>query len=227
MAWTGRKFAGVGCGVLAMAVIALAGTVTWYSGQMAGDFRRVKASEQALLPAGAATATYAPPADGVPDPARLEAFATVRESTAEWRAKLAAAEAEFAGRRGSWWSRVGEAHALTQVMAGFWLARNEALGKAAMDPAEYTWLYGLVYFGWLGHDPAEGRQDIAVNGRSGVRREDQRFNSLRAQWKGGVAGGAGDVLEPLRARLAAGWTTETNPVDLVFIGEFEKAQAGK
>ena len=224
MAWTGRKFAKVGCSVLVLAVIALAGTVTWYSGQMAGDFRKVKASESALYPAGADAAAYAPPADGVPDPARLEAFAAVRESTAEWRAKLAAAEAEFAGSHSRWWGRAGEAHALTQVMAGFWLARNDAMGKVAMEPAEYTWLYGLVYFGWLGHDPAEGQEAVAVNGRAGERREDKRFAALRAQWPGGVADGAKAVLEPLRARLEAGWTTETNPVDLVFIGEFEKAQ---
>jgi hypothetical protein len=224
MAWTGRKFAGIGCSVAIVLVIAAAGGITWYSAQMAGDFRRVKATEQALVAAVPAPTAFTPPADGVPDPARLEAFAVVRESTAEWRSKLADAEATFAASRSGWWGRAGEGHDLTQVMAGFWMARNEALTKSAMGPAEYTWLYGLVYFGWLGHDPAEGRQAIAVNGRSGVRREDARFDSLREQWPGGVPEAAAAVLEPLRERLVAGWTAETNPVDLVFIGEFEKSR---
>ena len=131
---------------------------------------------------------------------------------------------KFAASHSGWWGRTGEAHDLTQVMAGFWLARNEALTKAAMGPAEYTWLYGLAYFGWLGHDPAAGRQAMGISGGSGSRSEEARFAGLRDQWKGGVSAGAAPLLEPLRARLVAGWTEETNPIDLVFIGGFEKAQ---
>ena len=224
MAWNGRKIAGIGCSVVVLLAIAAAGAITWYSAQMAGDFRRVKASEQALVATEGAAAAFAPPADGVPDPARLEAFAVARESMAEWRTKLTEAEAKFAASHSGWWGRTGEAHDLTQVMAGFWLARNEALTKAAMGPAEYTWLYGMVYFGWLGHDPAAGRQAMGINGGSGSRSEEARFAGLRDQWKGGVTAGAAPLLEPLRARLVAGWTEETNPIDLVFIGEFEKSR---
>lgn len=225
MGMSGRKLAGIGCGVLVVGAVMAAGALTWYSTQLSREYKKVTKSEQAL--AAAVPALFAPPADGVPDPARVAAFAAVRDTLAEWRLRMATEDRRFAERRGgNWFLRAGDASELAQVMAGYWLARNEALQRAGMGAAEYEWLYGLVYYGWLGHDAADGRQlqDGASGGLPGA--ESDRFERRRALWRGGAAPGAAAVLEPLRGRLVAGWTEETNPIELIFVGE-EGAQVRK
>ena len=224
MAWTGKKFAGVGCGVLLIGAVVAAGTMTWYSSRIAGEYRKVQQSEKALVAATTTVAAYVPPADGVPAPGRLETFAAVRERTAEWRTRLAAENRRFAAGTGNWWRRADEASDLAQTLAGFWLARNEALTAAALGPDEYTWLYGLVYYGWQGHDPEAGRQP-GTEMAGGVTTTDRdRADTLRALWKDGVSVGAALHLEALRNRLLAGWTEDTNPVELIFTGDADGDQ---
>lgn len=221
MAVSGKKLAGIGCGVLVVGAIVAAGSLTWYSTQLSREYKKVQASEKALVEATAPADAWSPPAGGVPDPARLEAFIAVREQLAEWRGRLAAEDRAFAGRRGgNWFMRAGDASELAQVLAGYWLARNEALAKAGMGPGEYEWLYGLVYHGWLGHDAAAGRVEGAGTGgaASGGAADGGRLDRRREQWRAG-AGDAAAVLEPLRARLESGWTEETNPVELIFVGD--------
>lgn len=223
MAVSGKKLAGIGCGVFVLGLVAAAGGLTWYSTQLAREYRKVKASEEELVAATAPAAAWTPPPGGVPDRARVESFAGVREEMAEWRNRLAAEDRAFTGRRGgNWFLRAGDASELARVMAGFWLARNEALRAAGMGPGEYEWLYGLVYHGWLGHDAAAGRQvGNGAEDKSAAQVDDGRFERRREQWSGGIAPEAAGALEPLRARLEAGWTEETNPVELIFVGEPE------
>jgi hypothetical protein len=47
----------------------------------------------------------------------------------------------------------------------------------------------------------------------------ERFEWYRVRWRGGVSDEAAARLEPLRGRLVAGWNEETNPVELIFIGD--------
>lgn len=212
---SGRKLAGWGCGVLVLGAVLVAGTLTWYSARLTGAFKTVKQSEKELVAATQEPAAWVPPAGGVPEARRVELFCAVRDSLAEWRGRLATEEQRHAREDRGWWSRAGGASDLAQTMAEYWVARNKALGRAGLGPGEYAWLYGLAYYGWLGHDPAAGRQPGTGAGRAG--REAEEFDRLRAQWKGGAGAGAEAVLSPLRARLEAGWTEETNPVELIFL----------
>lgn len=222
MAWSGRKIAGIGCGALVVAAVVVAGALTWYSTRLSREYKKVQASEQALVAATDSAAGFTAPADGLPEPLRLEAFVGVREGMAEWRQRLAAEEGRFSAGTGRWWRRLGAADDLAQVLAGFWLARNDALRRAEMGPGEYVWLYGLVYYGWLGHDPATGRLPggAEVTGSGvGAGLEGDRFARWRRQWEGGVTPEAAARLQPLRSRLEAGWTAETNPVELIFVAD--------
>lgn len=233
MAWNGKKLAGLGCGVLVLGAIVVAGALTWYSAQLSREYKKVQKSEQALIAATSAPSAFVPPADGVPGPERLEAFLGVRTATAEWRQRLAAEDRRFAGSASNWWSRAGGANDLAQVLASFWDARNGALQAAGMGPGEYVWLYGLVYHGWLGHDAAAGQRpqrqgsvgmsdgEMATDdkGADDKGAGDARFALRREQWRGGVTPEAAAVLEPLRERLAAGWNEETNPVELIFVAD--------
>jgi hypothetical protein len=147
---------------------------------------------------------------------------------AEWRLRLTTENRRFAAGEGRWWRRADAASDLAQVLTGFWVARNEALMGAAMSPGEYAWLYGLVYYGWLDHDPAAGRQPASAPGGAGVGTDDSRFEKWRRQWQDGVAGEAAAQLEPLRDRLTAGWAEDTNPVELIFIADtVEEDPTGK
>lgn len=224
MTWSGRKIAGLGCGVLVVGAVAVAGALTWYSTRIGGQYKQVQRSEQVLIEATAVPTPFTAPSDGVPLPARLEAFAGVRAAMAEWRTRLATEDRRFAAGQGRWWRRADAANDLVQVLAGFWLARNEALTGAAMSPDEYVWLYGLVYYGWLDHDPAVGRQPGSAPGVGVAGTDDSRFAKWRRQWQDGVAVAAAAQLEPLRDRLVAGWTEETNPVELIFIADTEKKE---
>jgi len=178
--------------------------------------------------ATAPLSAFVAPPDNLPAPDRLEAFAGVREATGEWRTRLASEDRAFAADQGGWWGRAGGAQDLAQVMAGFWQSRNEALAAAAMGPGEYVWLYGLVYYGWLGHDPSAGRQTGLPSGGAAAKANDDRFEGLRVQWQGGVSTEAAARLEPLRDRLTAGWNEDTNPVELIFIADtVEEVPTGK
>lgn len=221
MAVSGKKLAGIGCGVLILGAVAVAGGLTWYSTQLSREYKKVQASEKELVTATALPGAWEPPVGGAPETARLEAFAGVREELAGWRERLAAENRAFASRRGgNWFLRAGDASDLARVLAGFWLARNEALRAVGMGPGEYEWLYGLVYHGWLGHDAAAGRQAGGEGDDQAARRaDDGRFERRRELWRGGVGPDAAARLEPLRERLAAGWTQETNPVELIFIDD--------
>ncbi len=228
MAWNGKKLAGLGCGVLVLGAIVVAGALTWYSTQLSREYKKVQKSEEALIAATSAPTAFVPSHDGVPAPERLEAFLGVRAATVEWRQRLAAEDRRFAGSATNWWSRAGGANDLAQVLAAFWIARNEALLAAKMGPGEYVWLYGLVYHGWLGHDAAAGRRpDRIVEGRSAAGdlaagdkgAGDARFSLRREQWRAGVTPEAATVLEPLREQLVAGWNEETNPVELIFVAD--------
>lgn len=222
----GRKLAGWGCGVLVLGAVLVAGTLTWYSARLTGSFKQVKQSEKDLVAATQELSDWRPPAGGVPEAARLEAFCVVRESLAEWRQRLATEEQRHAGSDRGWWSRAGGASDLAQTMAEYWVARNEALRKADLSPNEYVWLYGLVYYGWLAHDPAAGSEPGPSRqaGRTGP--AEATFGRWRTQWKGGAGAAAEAVLTPLRARLEAGWTEETNPVELIFLSD-ESASSGR
>jgi hypothetical protein len=217
--WSGRKIAGVGCGVLVVGALVVAGGLTWYSTRIAAEYKKVKQSEETLLAATAAPSTFVAPPDGLAAPERLEAFAGVREATSEWRTRLADEDRALAAAPGNWWRLAGGAHDLAQVMAGYWQVRNEALTKAAMGQGEYVWLYGAVYYGWLGFDPSAGRQTGLPAGGAAAKANDERFERYRAQWQGGVSAEAAARMEPLRDRLTAGWNEETNPVELIFIAD--------
>lgn len=222
MALDAKKLAGIGCGVLVVGAVVAAGALTWYSTQLSREYKKVQQSEKALVEATQPAGAFVPPPGGVPDPARLESFLDVRGSLSEWRERLATENDRYAERRGgNWFLRAGDASELAGIMAGLWLARNEALKSAGMGPGEYEWLYGLVYYGWLGHDPAAGRQ--TGQEAATARADAEHFARRRALWQAGVGEAASAVLEPLRARLVAGWTEGTNPVELIFVEDIAAA----
>ena len=120
------------------------------------------------------TSEFVPSADGTVPPARMEAFLAIRETTTPSRERLtatfsaipmseeAAEELEsqgFAEKMSSVSKIVRSSMGLGAEMGNLFAARNQALLEQEMGLGEYTYIYALVYYSWLGHSPTEGPED--------------------------------------------------------------------
>lgn len=70
---------------------------------------------------------------------------------------------------------IGSALGLGAEMGEFFAARNASLLSQEMGMGEYSYLYVVIYYSWLGHDPGEGPQ----TGRDEDDRVDVNFGSPR------------------------------------------------
>jgi len=166
---------GIGCGVVAVLFLLLLGGGVWFAREMGREYKTVQETEAALVAAHGDLETWTPPPGLVPAAERVAAFVGVREGLAEWRARLATAAGRFAsareeggGVRGLW-NQMRAGSDLGLDFAGFCTARNRLLLDAGMGPAEYAWLYGLVYYAWLGEDPGAGAGALQLQRGGGVR----------------------------------------------------------
>ena len=171
------KGCGIGCGVVALLFMVLVGGGAWFARQMGQEYKVVQETETALVEAEGGLDAWTPAAGLVPAPERVAVFVAVRTRTGEWRAKLDAGINEFAAERargggiGGLWRSMRSGSDLGLMYAGFWSARNRILLEEGMGPAEYSWLYGLVYYGWLGEDPGAGAGAFEVRQSSGLQVE--------------------------------------------------------
>jgi hypothetical protein len=155
---TSKVLAGCALGCL-LAVLLVVGVgwmlVRWGQG-MASTVEQARTESRELAERFGAAADFVPAAGpGVPAD-RLELFLGVREGLAGPRQELQAAIAGLAPTAGeSGFVRgLGAARAglsIAPAAIDFVGARNRALLDAGMGLGEYTWLYWLVYHGWLGH----------------------------------------------------------------------------
>jgi hypothetical protein len=174
-------------------------------------------SQEALIAELGNVDAYVPPASGVPDAERLEAFVRVREATADSRARVEAVVAglpppelsqddSVIGRVRVGLDVLGE---LIDAMGSYVAARNGRLVEEKMGIGEYVYLYTLMYHSWLGHSPTEAvkgsreadgpRMEIfdhndALFGEGAVRRRYRRYilGFVRRQLAG-AAGKQGDT----------------------------------
>lgn len=164
-----KKGCGIGCGVMVFATLLVIGGGVWFVRGMGSDFKMVRRTEAELVAAAGDAAAFAPASDGLPTAEQLAAFVVVREATAEWRLLLETRIESFLEQEGR--REGGLRHTvrmlqaggdLAPAYAGFWSARNRALLEQGLGLGEYVHLYCLVYYGGLGHDPADG---VVATGR--------------------------------------------------------------
>lgn len=120
--------------------------------------------------------SFVPPADGAVPPQRMEAFLAVREATAQARERLAdtwsdiplspAAARELESQRlprklRSVFEIARSGVGLGAEMGQLYAARNEALLASGMGLGEYTYIYALAFYSWLGHSPSDGPENAA------------------------------------------------------------------
>ncbi len=173
------KGCGIGCGVVAVLFLALVGGGAWFARQMGREYKTVEQTEQALFLAQGGLEAWTPPPGLVPPAGRLEIFAAARDSTAEWRGKLAGDIARFQAEHeqgrgvGKVWRSVRAGSDLGLTYARYWTARNRALTNLGMGPAEYAWYFDLVYYADLGHDPGAGAGTFDIKRSEGLEVSDR------------------------------------------------------
>lgn len=207
----GRKFkllAGGGCLVLVLAVVAVLGSATWYAAKFSKEYKKVVATETALVEATTDFDNWGPPPEGT-SAERLEAFLAVREALVTERAILKKANADFRAEEQGWWSRMSGGADLVPIYAVFWQARNEALLEQVMGPMEYIFTYRLAYYGFLGHDPMAGID---------MGEFDPGEASWLSPWVDEIPPPTRDLLESQRGRVEVTWDEEVNPLELIFDG---------
>jgi hypothetical protein len=163
----------IGCGLLTLFVIVVLAVLT--TSVFLGYRKAFKVRDE-LERLHDTQAEFTPPAAGTIPADRMQRFLTVREELLPLCEKVSAHQRRFARMH-----RQGEAErppvgallgdvfqaARSVIRLGrdygeYVTVRNEALLAEDMGLGEYTWIYVVAYYAWLGHEPVQ-----AVTGRAG------------------------------------------------------------
>ncbi len=222
---------GIGCAAAVALVLLLGFWGILFVRHTVSEFDEAIAARQRLEQRFGPPASYVPPPDGRIAPDRLEAFLTVRRDTAPTREamirSIGALEERNREREGrSWLRRLRDGLHLTRTglglgieLADFYTARNEALLREGMGLGEYSYLYGLVYYAWLGMwrgEESPGGAEEREKARAPAILSDQRRRLahrlqilLDNQWAALTAReGPGGAADTMAGAAAAAWRRE-------------------
>ena len=197
---TGRQNAwilgcGLGCAAVVVVIVGLGFLGARFASQTTAGFETAIEAREDLEQRFGPTDSYVPPADGTLEPARLEAFLAVREASAPARERLARAwsniplsqeaaqeleNQDFAEQMRSVLRITRSGIGLAAEMGELYEARNLAMADAGIGLGEYTYIYVLAYYSWLGHSPLDG-PDSAFDDDGESRMGDTFFGRARRE----------------------------------------------
>ena len=219
----------IGCGIgclilLAVAIALFAGGAVWFRG-MVGGFEEAVETREAVEEEFGGPDEFTPAADGSIAPDRVEAFLAIRAATADSRAGIRATfealpmgeeqareleEKPFFEQMSAVFGITGSALGLAGRLGDFYQARNTAFLEREMGLGEYSYIYVLAYYNWLGKSPADGpggedEQGDFQDSFSRLRRDliSQLENQLQALEPGPGATAEAAPGDPRRAALEA------------------------
>lgn len=164
MASTTKKWligCGIGCGLFILLIAAIGGGVFFMVKDVVKEGKSIDASNEAMVEAFGSPEEFTPALDGSIPPERMDIFLAVRDSIASERAEMAATLSMLDDKNEDQ-NPVGK---LTKIKAGLKLVpavinflgqRNQQLLDAGMGDGEYTYIYTLAFFDYLGKDVADG-----------------------------------------------------------------------
>ncbi len=167
MASTSQKWligCGVGCGVMILAFALLGAGGFFLIKNIVRDVQQTEAVMESVTAQYGSVREYRPAADGTITPRRLESFLMVRDLMAPQRTEMENSLALLTEMEDRRWS-VSPLKIVKAIRTGLGLLpgifdyltrRNEALLEAGMGLGEYTYIYAVVYYSWLGKSPADG-----------------------------------------------------------------------
>lgn len=180
---------GLGCaGLLAVIVIIVIWGISLGRNARRG-FDAAEASRKNLEQKFGTPGDFVPTADGSIAADRLEIFLAVREATLEYRTNITRFFSGIPTEGGSDSKPLGEEmESIFQRMKSvvgmgadighLFEARNRALLNKGMGLGEYTYIYVLAYYSWLGHSPGDGPGRNANTSYVMVRTQSQRSHDL-------------------------------------------------
>jgi hypothetical protein len=162
---------GAGCLLVVLVFIALiTGGVMFVRNTVSG-FEVAVETRTELEKKFGTTGEFTPWTGGAIPADRIETFLAVRRGTELARQEIAdnfaaipmseaeaqELEAKPSGQKAlSVFKIIGSALGLGAEMGDFFAARNASLLEQEMGMGEYSYLYVVIYYGWLGHDPDDG-----------------------------------------------------------------------
>jgi hypothetical protein len=186
-----------GCGLGCAGLLALFVIIVVLGASLVKDSRRgFEAAENTrrnLEERFGAPGDFIPAADGSIPAERLEIFLAVREATQEYRTHIirffssipmngnAGQELDarpFGEKIKSIFQTVSSAVGMGEDIAHMLEARNQALLDKGMGLGEYTYIYILAYYSWLGHSPGDGPGRNVNTSSVMVHSQSQRHDDL-------------------------------------------------
>jgi hypothetical protein len=170
---------GIGCGVVIVLGMLLAGGGYLFVRSTLQGIEEVRRSYDELVEAHGEIEDWTPPRDGAVPAARMEIFLGVRDSLSGDMNRLDARLAEFPAnvvleRGGSLKKVIAVFRGLRRLVpsiADYLDRRNRLLLAEGMGAGEYTYIYCLNYYSFLGHSPDDGP---VIGGRGGEGRRGRR-----------------------------------------------------
>jgi hypothetical protein len=160
---------GIGCGVVVLIVIVIGAGGIFFIRSTLKDFDEVIAAREQLQERFGTVSQFIPAADGAIPPERVELFLAVRDSMQVVRDCLSEAfmvlhsvdrKDEAKERSASTWSLVKTGLGVAGQMSDFFRIRNQALLDLGMGLGEYTYIYVMSYYVWLGYSPTESPENF-------------------------------------------------------------------
>jgi hypothetical protein len=189
---------GIGCAAIIVILIVLGVGGYMFFKNMIGEFQEQEELMKTLNERYGSVNDFCPEPDGSIPSGRLEAFLAVREASAPYREKLEASIQELEERVGlsevevkrpkNIFEMVKLGFGLIPQIAEFLRYRNQALLDTEMGMGEYTYIYVIAYFSWLGKMPEDGPDFEVMEEGGGSRlgeidaeeiREERRDSMLR------------------------------------------------
>jgi hypothetical protein len=184
---------GLGCaGLLAVIVIIIVWGISLGRDARRG-FDTAEATRKILEEKFGAPGDFVPAADGSIPAVRLEIFLAVREATQEYRTDIIhffsgipmnegtgrELDAKPLGEKiGTIFQGMRSVVGMSEDIGHLLEARNQALLDNGMGLGEYTYLYVLAYYSWLGHSPGDGPGKNANTSYVMLRSQSQRHRDL-------------------------------------------------
>ena len=168
---------GIGCGILLLILILLAVAGTLFVRDTMKGFDGALGTREQLDERFGDTDAFTPSPDGSIPAERIEIFLRVREHLAQHRKEVGgffssmnmSDEQVQELEEATFWEKLSftgriskQAMGFPGVMGRFFEARNQALLDENMGSGEYTYIYVLAYYSWLGHSPADDLDSVSI-----------------------------------------------------------------
>ncbi len=170
------KGCGIGCGSIILIIFLLIAVGYFFVKDKVELFKEIETSNKQLEDRFGEIRDYTPEPSGEIDPARIEAFLTVRDNTARLRTNLSRSVDRLSGniedvddgRDSFWniWGLVTKGVGVIPRIVDFYKERNQGLITEGMGLGEYYYIYVTAYVSWLEKPLEDGPKFPIMGGKA-------------------------------------------------------------